>query len=80
MDLSNISIKQKRYSTYGWNDFDSSTGRYKNILNQGEIGILLGSNNQPVEVPNSGKILDSIITIFLNKILVKNKYFTMTQL
>lgn len=41
MQITNTSIKHKRYSTYGWNVKDQN-GNYINTLSQGEMGILLG--------------------------------------
>ena len=73
MDLSNIQIRQNRYSTYGWSDFDNKTNQYKNTLNQGEIGILLGSYGEPVDIPNSGKELNSILEVRIGS--QDNQYF-----
>lgn len=63
MDIKNVTLKQKRYSTYGWNDKDPSTGRYINTLDQGEIGILLGSNGQPVTARNSNRPLNTVLEV-----------------
>ena len=67
MQITNTSIKHKRYSTYGWSVKDDQ-GNYKNTLAQGEIGILLGSRNNQggidiVDVANSGKILNAVLEV-----------------
>lgn len=41
MQITTTAIKNKRYSTYGWN-VKENNGVYKNTLSQGEIGVLLG--------------------------------------
>lgn len=40
MQLTATTLKHKRFSTYGWNIKNGDS--YTNILNQGELGILLG--------------------------------------
>lgn len=72
MDIRNVTLKQKRYSTYGWNDRDVS-GNYINTLSQGEIGILLGSNGQEVTSLIQGVVLDSILEVRIGS--EDNQYF-----
>lgn len=67
MQITNTSIKHKRYSTYGWNVKDDQ-GNYKNTLAQGEIGLLLGSKNGSggidiIDSVNSGRILNAILEV-----------------
>lgn len=72
MDIKNVTLKQKRYSTYGWNDVNSNR-EYINTLSQGEIGVLLGSNGQPVESLDSNVVLDSVLEVRIGT--VDNQYF-----
>ena len=72
MDIKNVVLKQKRYSTYGWNDKDVS-GNYINTLSQGEIGILLGSNGQEVISLRQDVVLDSILEVRIGS--EDNQYF-----
>ena len=63
MQITNTSIRHKRYSTYGWN-VKNLKNEYINTLNQGEIGVLLGDDkHNPVDYENDGSILKSILEI-----------------
>ena len=72
MDIKNVILKQKRYSTYGWNK-KSDTGEYLNTLKQGEIGVLLGSDGKDVVSPNTNLSLNSVLEVRIGS--VDNQYF-----
>ena len=69
MQITTTAIKHKRFSTYGWNLKENNI--YKNVLSQGEIGILLGheyeENGQikvePIESPGTGKDLNCVLEV-----------------
>ena len=76
MQLNTTIIRHKRFSTYGWNLIEN--GVYKNILNQGEIGVLLGhkyidqNNVEKVELITSKDQLNAFaddISQLLNSVL-----------
>lgn len=73
MDLRNVVQKQKRYSTYGWNDIHPETLGYLNTLSQGEIGILLGCDGKPVEKLDPTKKLNTVLEVRIGS--EDNQYF-----
>ena len=80
MQLNTTIIRHKRFSTYGWKLMEN--GVYKNTLNQGEIGVLLGhkyldENNvekvESITAANTGKELNEVLEVRLGT--QDNQYF-----
>lgn len=81
MQLTTTTLKHKRYSTYGW-QVRNEDGSYKNLLNQGEFGILLGHEyiddngkliSESITQANSGKELNCILEVRMGT--RDNQYF-----